>query len=151
MYLFILLSTNKFTWCFHKAKQLYCIHHANVTYLQLLLPRLYIYVSLYTVSVQRRNFRGRIVWPTILVESFKICLTVRWQNNCIVKEKISPKYHTQMLSRLNKLWSFIHCLCISKNCKPWQYVIQYIIFTRFNGRESYYKQHWRGKRNKEGM
>ena len=21
---------NKFTWCFHKAKQVHCIHHANV-------------------------------------------------------------------------------------------------------------------------
>ena len=28
--LFILLCNNKFTWCFHKAKQVYCIHHANV-------------------------------------------------------------------------------------------------------------------------
>ena len=24
------LCNNKFTWCFHKAKQVYCIHHANV-------------------------------------------------------------------------------------------------------------------------
>ena len=59
IYLFILLCNNKFTWRFHKAEQLYCIHHANVMYLQLLLPRLYIYVSLYTVSAQV-NFRGRI-------------------------------------------------------------------------------------------
>ena len=24
------LCNNKFTWCFHKAKQLYCIHHVNI-------------------------------------------------------------------------------------------------------------------------
>ena len=24
------ICDNKFTWCFHKAKQVYCIHHANV-------------------------------------------------------------------------------------------------------------------------
>ena len=37
----------------------FCIHHANITYLQLLLPRLY------TVSAQQINFRGRIVSRTI--------------------------------------------------------------------------------------
>ena len=25
----LLYCNNKFTWCFHKAKQVYCIHHAN--------------------------------------------------------------------------------------------------------------------------
>ena len=45
IYLFSFVETpRKFiiclAWYFHKAKQLYCIHHANVTYLQLLLPRL---------------------------------------------------------------------------------------------------------------
>ena len=31
LYLFSFVETpRKFTWCFHKAKQIYCIHHANI-------------------------------------------------------------------------------------------------------------------------
>ena len=52
------LCNNKFTWCFHKPKQVYCIHHANLqgTYNKVLTLQKYIRNN----STKLQDTRGRL-------------------------------------------------------------------------------------------
>ena len=64
------LSNNKFTWCFHKAKQVYCIHHANVqeTYCINML-----YSRYCTISSRESDRVNTIYLSSVLYEEILTC------------------------------------------------------------------------------